>query len=355
MINSMIHKYAMDASDTSALNTALWSLSQDDLLDAQAYYSTPIDSILGFKWYPLSKSNIGGVATRKIYLAQVDTGVTANVVQASILTISAGTFNITRKYSDYRDYLTKLSAYIPFVGIVPLDTYLYMGKQLRVVYYVDLDNGNGICQLHRVDGNDDIVTDILQFEMGYDVPISSFATPSVQLRNNFELSQYGGLATKAIGGAVAGGKFGGLPGAILGGGGALIQGGFSAHQAIENYRLTEKAEFNHTSSFGPGFQQLSGITLYIFYTYPHIELVGGTLSNKTALIGLPTGGVVDQLGNFSGFISGTPTSPVFETNGLAGITQEEKDMIYSAIQSGVYNNASSTSDTMYSLYVAPYL
>ena len=87
-----------------------------------------------------------------------------------------GTYKIPRKYNNFLDFspYTKLEIYLPFVGIVALDTNLVMGKEIRIFLSMDFDTGIGTYWIirHNVDGNDDLIQSF-NAQMGFDIPLGS--------------------------------------------------------------------------------------------------------------------------------------------------------------------------------------
>ena len=81
----------------------------------------------------------------------LDSGVTANVIDRQMQEIDCGTLTInedaeTKSFLSYNPYF-KISAYLPYIGIIPLDPDLVMDGSIHLVYWVDLGTGSCIAQL----------------------------------------------------------------------------------------------------------------------------------------------------------------------------------------------------------------
>ena len=90
-----------------------------------------------------------------------------------------GTYRIQRKYNNFLDFspYTKLEIYLPFVGIVALDTNLVMGKEIRVFLSIDFDTGIGTYWIVKHEDNQGVNEgDLIQSfnaQMGFDIPLGS--------------------------------------------------------------------------------------------------------------------------------------------------------------------------------------
>ena len=97
---------------------------------------------------PTSKSatlNLGGYST----------DINTPVIENDTITLNCGSVEVTGKYNNVMDYNnTTIEIFLPFIGIVALDTSKCIGKTLTLTYIVNLVNGKGIVTL--ID-NDNII------------------------------------------------------------------------------------------------------------------------------------------------------------------------------------------------------
>lgn len=109
-------------------------------------YNNPVDAIMDYFYIPIKpKINTSG----HIGLCGMDTGISANIVSSMYSEFDFGTISIEEFYGNFLDYepYTKISIYLPFVGIRELNANLYMNSTLHIVYRVDVMTGCFVCYL----------------------------------------------------------------------------------------------------------------------------------------------------------------------------------------------------------------
>lgn len=109
-------------------------------------YNNPIDAIMDYFYIPIQpKVRTSG----HIGLCGMDTGISAEIVSSMYTDFDFGTLNIEEYYGNFLDYepYTKLSIYLPFIGIRELNANLYMNGSLHVLYRVDVMTGCFVCYL----------------------------------------------------------------------------------------------------------------------------------------------------------------------------------------------------------------
>ena len=91
-----------------------------------------------------------------------------------------GKFKIERKFNNYLDFspYTKIEMYLPFAGIITLDTNVVTDKEIRILLAVDFDTGKANYYLVRhEDSQGEYDGDIIQTvecQMGIDIPLGSY-------------------------------------------------------------------------------------------------------------------------------------------------------------------------------------
>lgn len=83
----------------------------------------------------------------------IDTGVTIDGVVNHLQTINCGTITIDRYYGDFKDYspYTKCYIYLPYIGVNEISINQVQGKELSLVYGVDLLDGSCVARLSADD------------------------------------------------------------------------------------------------------------------------------------------------------------------------------------------------------------
>ena len=116
-----------------------WLWSSNFIDQILKLFNNPMQSIIGvhkiFATPPTSGSG-------NIVVGYLDSGVGANLVSAQYTTIDCGSVNVREQFGNVFDYTdTTIRLYLPFIGIVDLDTSDVMRGSVHVVYHVDVITG----------------------------------------------------------------------------------------------------------------------------------------------------------------------------------------------------------------------
>ena len=116
-----------------------WLWSSNFIDQILKLFNNPMQSIIGvhkiFATPPTSGSG-------NIVVGYLDSGVGANLVSAQYTTIDCGSVNVSEQFGNVFDYTdTTIRLYLPFIGIVDLDTSDVMRGSVHVVYHVDVITG----------------------------------------------------------------------------------------------------------------------------------------------------------------------------------------------------------------------
>lgn len=119
----------------------------------ERYFGKADDAILGNYMLPIAPSTISGTPY-KIMLGACNTGATGTVPTNQYVQLDFGSTTVDKFSGTFLDYNqnTQVSLYLPYIGTVPLDTNVVMGKTLNVKYVVDLYTGNLMAHVY-VDGS----------------------------------------------------------------------------------------------------------------------------------------------------------------------------------------------------------
>lgn len=134
--------YLWDSSIIAAIRD-IWQEPMDGLISLQQIFVTP----------PTSGSH-------NIILGFLDSGVSSKVVSTQFVTIDCGTVSVPENKGNCTDYApyTSLHLYLPFVGIVELDTNECMNSDISVKYKVDVYTGTCLAQI-SVERQEDMPND----------------------------------------------------------------------------------------------------------------------------------------------------------------------------------------------------
>ena len=138
-------------------NFGAWLWSSNFVDQLKKLFNDPMQAILGIHKVFVTPST-GGSSTIKC--GYLDSGVSANVVDSQYTSINCGTVNLNEYFGNVFDYspYTKVSIFLPFIGIVPLDPSLVMRSKITVKYTVDVITGACIAKITvKRDGNGGIL------------------------------------------------------------------------------------------------------------------------------------------------------------------------------------------------------
>lgn len=142
----------------SLANVRFYKDTNGNYIDLGQYISNVYRTFFAI---PTSKSatlNLGGYSTN----------INTPVIENDTITLNCGSVAVIGKYNNIMDYNnTTIEIFLPFVGMVTLDTSKCIGKTLTLTYIVNLVNGKGIITL--ID-NDNIIVYNGSCECTFKVP-----------------------------------------------------------------------------------------------------------------------------------------------------------------------------------------
>lgn len=275
-----------------------WLWSDDIVTQIAQWINNPMTAIIGLHAIYCTPSTGGSQSIKVGYL---DSGVSAPVVTNQYATIDCGSVTIPEVYQNALDYdYTTVHIYLPFVGIVPLDTRDIMGGTIHVIYRIDVLTGTCLAQLEVSRQNSNAVLYAFSGNCAVQIPLTS--------------GNYGQLLTgllSAVGGVVAAAATGGaaLP-AVAGVGSAVIN----------SHANTQRSGNMGSNAGALGIRKpYLIIKRPIAYDATQYNNYYGFPANKTVMVG-----------NLSGY---TRFKQIHVENVTA--TNDEKTMIESYMKTGV--------------------
>ena len=296
--------YKLTATDLTALQNKLISNGFLDGLIPKLR-TDAMDYIVGLNAIPISASN---VVASTIKIANLDTEIAASYLSWYIEDIDFGEIALTEYFQTFMDYspYTKLSVYIPYCGIVPLNVDDFMDDKISLKCRVDLLTGQFVVFVSNSVG---IVTTV-SGNCAYQLPIRA--------------NDYNRLVTSGLG----------LLGGIVGTAGALATGNIplaigaglgTVGGLVATSQSMTKPDVTSKGSLGGNYGLLGNRTPYLIIQRPTISVPSdygktiGYMSRITA-----------KLGDLTGYT-------VLEEIHLEHIsaTDDEKRLIETALKSGV--------------------
>lgn len=143
--NAMFTVYNPTASQLNELGAFLWS---NDILDQIVrIWTNPMEGIISLrKVYATPTCELSS----PIQLGNLTTDIISKVVSNQFSTINCGTVKIPeirKNATDYPPY-TKVSIYLPFIGIMDLDTAEVMNSELTLYYHIDMYTGTCLAEIY---------------------------------------------------------------------------------------------------------------------------------------------------------------------------------------------------------------
>lgn len=115
------------------------------------FFENPMEAIIGFNLVPVPVPSSG---TKSFALMYIDTGVSMDTAASQFVDVDCGTFKLEYYYGSALDYspYTKVSCFLPYIGMVQLNTDEVMNRTLQIKYRVDIVSGSCVAKI-LVDGN----------------------------------------------------------------------------------------------------------------------------------------------------------------------------------------------------------
>lgn len=301
---SNTHYYRLSKEGLKDFFIDLWSLDFSDLIFNQVtgVYSNLIENVVSLRWFPVPLQALGEIGTTEGIKLGYTTLETAGTTISSVAEVMmGGIFDIKPAYNSYMDYApyTEVQVFLPFYGMLDLDTNLYMGHTLTVEYTVDIASGLITYYILR----DETIVQQVQAKCGIDIPItlSSMIDVASQISNNV-VSKSVSLASATSNGSPIG-----MVGAVLGN--------------------TASPKMHYLSGVGDNGALYGNRRVTLFIKHPQYNRP----ANYGKMVGYPTYGKF-SLSKLNGFV-------VIE-NPKIGMTEKmelsEYNEIISLMQGGIY-------------------
>ena len=304
--DGLLHVYNPTSAQINEFGRWLWTTFSGDLIDTIAkLFNNPMDAVIGLHELYCTPST---GSTTTIKAGFLDSGVTSRLVDSRYTEINCGAITVPEYWGNYLDYspYTKVYCYLPFIGIVELNTDDIVGHGVQITYKIDSYNGSCVAMITTAKKQDEESV-VYQFSgnCSVEVPITSGMKSALQ-------SALIGAATCAIGaGAV------GVAGSALAT--AAVAGGMKRG-------LNSKNTVAHSGTFGSSYGAMGIKKPYIIVKRPVQKVVHGYNKNY----GYPAHSMV-TIGNCSGYLRCRDFEVISST-----ATEEEKKRIEVLLKEGVY-------------------
>ena len=310
---SNLHNYWVTETQMQSFYDAVWNTDLTDFVKGAftGIYENLISNVVSLKYMPTSPTNLGGTGDTSAVILGFKTydELTVQTIGNAVAPIvDIGSYQFSREYNSFADYApyTDIRLYLPFVGVVPLDTNLFMGAgggtppKLNVKAQYDLQSGLITYFIMR---NKTMISSA-SGRMAVEVPISlqsgmdTFTTIS---------SNFIGKATSFAGNAMTGNPIG---------------------------MVADIAQGSATAPPQTVFSSMGGDGA--FYAHPKCMIMirhpqYNRPKNYSHVVGFPAY-VTKKVSDLNGF--NTIKNPVIQL--ADGMTSVEHDMIVATMQKGLY-------------------
>lgn len=269
------------------LNFANWLWVTWEDATIEKVWNNPFDGVISLFELYCTPTVEGSKAIRSGFLTSP---VVSNYI-SRYTTINCGSIGIPEYYGNYLDYApyTKAFIYLPFIGVVELNSDDIVGHAVNVTYHIDEYNGSCIAQITvaktiEINGSSvDYSNTFYQFSgnCAVELPISGGSQAAIKA---------GMLEAAAWGlGSVIGGVLGGSSLGQIGQG--LAYGAASAVHSV----VSAKSSVQHSGSFGSSYGAMGIKTPYITVVrpkqiqVPNYEVMYGFPAHKGVIIGQCSG------------------------------------------------------------------
>ena len=305
--------YVMDRQSVKNFIDKLYTKDLYDKLK-NVLYGDGAGNILSLKWFYGIRPAISTPQKRKITLGNVVLDISVPVFAGDFTQVYMGYVYVGGVYGDYRDYTNMhIQVYVPMVGMVDLDPSMVVGRNVHLIYTINLTDGSAIVTLSTTASNEDYSkqngwyeTDNIVFTTsityGYEIPLNVESIRSASL-------MVGEVVAKAIVGGAVGAIAGNIPGAVLG----AIGGAATAADGVQSTYSS--------GSLSPNSNVMGDFKPKLYRTFN--EDASGELSGS---VGRPSGKVV-RVGDAGGYLKaamvyGTPSSIMQHADEIVNMLKE---------------------------------
>lgn len=319
----LISIYHPTQSELLAFANWLWVTWQDATIEK--IWNNPFDGVITLFELYCTPTDVGRKNIRSGFL---DSGVSSETI-SRYTEINCGTVGVPEYYGNYLDYApyTKAYMYLPFIGVVELNSDDIVGHAVNVTYKIDEYNGACIAMITvakvtEVNGEDVEYSNLFYQYSGncaVELPIAGGTQAAIKA-GMIQAAAYG--LSSVIGGVISGATSGGLAGALSG----LATGvAYGAAQAVGSV-VSAKSSVQHSGSFGSSYGALGVKKPFITIVRPkQIQI-----PNYNELYGYQAHKAV-TIGKCTGYLR---CREVHVISGTA--SDEEKMLIEQLLKTGVY-------------------
>ena len=137
--------------EVNSLGAFLWT--SNIIEQIKKMWDNPMDGIISF--HKIYGAPVTG-STKNIIMGYIDSGVSALEVTSQFTEVDCGTVTVPERLHNATDYspFTSIHLYLPFIGIVEIDTNEVMNAELHIKYRIDVYTGTCVALIYARRGAD---------------------------------------------------------------------------------------------------------------------------------------------------------------------------------------------------------
>lgn len=278
-------------------------------------YGDGSGAILSLKWFYGVRPAMATTQKRKITLGNYTIDdLSVPVFAGDFVQVYMGKVFVRGPFEDYRNFTdARYQMYIPMLGHVDLDPSRIVGKNVHLIYTVNLTDGSAVVTVATTEGTEELakvggwyetMNNIFTTSVtyGYEIPLNVESIKDVSVR-------IGEVAAKAVAGGAAGAIAGNAPGAFLG----AAAGVASASNPVQTTYSS--------GTLAPNSNVMGDFTPKIYVMFNK-----GTSGDLSPAVGYPCGKIL-KVGDASGYLKaamvyGTPTTTMQHADEIENMLKE---------------------------------
>lgn len=327
----MVGMYKLSRTQVGALGRYLWNAGNNFADTLLKLIQNPFDALISLSMFPTDIINAG--TAQNIKIGNIETSVQGNPLNSQFATIYCGEVTVPEYFGSYLDYapFTRISAFLPYVGMVDLNADLLVGKKMQITYNLDFYSGDCVACIsttqengesmigYHFHGNARMQIPLTGSDISNALKTALTAVTGIVTGGVLAASGMGEIATGAL--LTSGGKAA-LTAGLAAGSGIGIASGASLVGAV----MGGKPQLGSTSGIGSNAGFMDVQKPYLIINRPRIS----NPENYNKLEGYPSN-IYCKFSELEGFTK-------IESCDLSdmGITEEEEAELYQLLKSGVY-------------------
>lgn len=277
-------------------------------------YGDGSGATLSLKWFFGIRPNISTAQKTKITLGNfIIDDLTVPVYAGDFTQVYMGKVFVRGPFQDYRDYTNaRYQMYIPLIGHIDLEASQVVGKNVHLLFTVNLTDGSAVATVATTDNGENLskkddwyetTNNIFttSFTYGYNIPLNVEATKDT-------VSRTGEIVAKSVAAGAAGAIAGNAVGAALG-----------VAAAVASSSPT-------TASYSSGSQTENSNVMGDFTPKIYVKFNKDRGGDFSSVVGYPCGKLV-KVGEASGYLKaamvyGTPSTTMQHTDEIINMLKE---------------------------------